>query len=377
MPRIRIELSLGQDYKLQCLGERVMGMASAQIERTKEFMRTLSEGSGVSGYEAMLTPLVEQKFATLADAVHTDRFGNFYAAKEGSSGKYTVMLAAHMDEVGLVVTKIDERGFVRFTDIAGVDQRTLLAQEVVIHGVRDVPGVIGSMPPHLIRATETGKALKMEEMGIDVGLPVDKIREVVQVGDTITLKRQVRELLNQVLAGKSFDDRAGVAVMAVCFEELAKLKFWPKVVAVATTQEEVGLRGAATSAFTLNPALGIAIDVTHASSPDTKVAIELGKGPAIALGANIHPAIYRQLVDTAQATRLPFQVEPTPGRSGTDAWAMQVSQAGVPTGLLSIPLRYMHTSVETLDLQDVVFSGKLLAYFIASLPEDVEEFLCF
>lgn len=354
-----------------------MNVASTQVERTRDFIRALSEGSGVSGYESMLVPLVEQRFVELADEVITDKFGNFYATKHGSRENSTIMLAAHMDEVGLVVTKIDERGFVRFTDIAGIDQRTLLAQEVVIHGLRDLPGVIGSMPPHLVRATEAGKALKMEDMGIDVGLPAAKIRDIVQVGDTVTLKRQVRELQNQVLAGKSFDDRAGVAVMAVCLEELAKLKFGPKVVAVATTQEEVGLRGAKTSAFTVNPDLGIAIDVTHAATPDTKVSIELGKGPAIALGANVHPAIYRHLVDSAQAARLPFQREPIPGVSGTDAWAMQVSQAGIPTGLVSIPVRYMHTSVETMDLQDVILSGKLLAFFIAGLPEDLEEFLCF
>ncbi|KLU58949.1 putative aminopeptidase YsdC [Peptococcaceae bacterium CEB3] len=352
-------------------------MADAQMERTENFLRLLSEGSGVSGYESGLTAFLENEFAAWSDRVYTDKFGNLYAGKDGKGGKYTVMLAAHMDEVGLVVTQVDERGFIRFTDVAGIDARTLLGQEVVIHGSREVAGVIGSMPPHLLRATEVDQALKMENLGVDVALPAEAARALIQVGDIITIKRRVRKLLNQVLAGKSFDDRAGVAVMAVCLEELSERRFYPNVVAVATTQEEVGLRGAVTAAFSLHPDLGIAIDVTHAAGPDSPATLELGKGPAIALGANVHPAIYRQLVQSARSARLPYQVEPIPGTSGTDAWAMQVSREGIPTGLLSVPLRYMHTSVETLDLQDVVLTGKLLAEFIAGLPEEGEELLCF
>lgn len=352
-------------------------MANASSERAKDLLKALSEGSGVSGYESMLEPLVSATFRTLADEVSVDGFGNVYALKKGSQGTYKVMLAAHMDEVGLVITDIDARGFLRFTDIAGVDQRTLMSQEVIIHGRREVPGVIGSMPPHLLKASEAGRALHMDQLGIDVGMKGEEIREVIQIGDIATFKRHTYELLNQTFAGKSFDDRAGVVVMAVCLEELAKRRFRHDVICVATTQEEVGLRGAATSAFALHPDIGIAIDVTHASSPDTNVSIELGKGSAIALGANIHPAIYKHFLESAQAAHLPYQLDPIPGRSGTDAWAMQVSQAGIPTGLISIPLRYMHTSVETLDLMDVVHSGKLLAEFIANLPENLEEFLCF
>lgn len=354
-----------------------MSVADALVDRAKKFLVALSEGSGVSGHEAMLEPLVSNAFRSLGAEVSVDRFGNIYARKRGSVGRHQVMLAAHMDEVGLIVTDIDDRGFLRFTDIAGVDQRTLLSQEVVIHGRREIPGIIGTMPPHLIKASEAKLALRLDELGIDVGMNAEEIREVIQIGDIITLRRSTRQLLNHVIAGKAFDDRAGVVVMAVCLEELEKRRFLHDVVCVATTQEEVGLRGAVTSAFTLNPDLGIAIDVTHAASPDAKVSIELGNGSAIALGANIHPAIHKQLVLSAQSARLPYQLEAIPGHSGTDAWAMQVSQAGIPTGLISIPLRYMHTSVETLDMMDVVHAGKLLAEFIAGLPENLEELLCF
>lgn len=355
----------------------MIGVGKTPIERAKELLGALSEGNGVSGYEGLLHPLVSETFRTLADEVSVDPFGNLYALKKGSLGRHTVMLAAHLDEIGLVVTDIDGRGFLRFTDIAGVDPRILLSQEVIIHGKYPVTGIIGSMPPHLLKSRDKGRALSMDELGIDVGMTEEEIREVLQIGDIVTFKSHTCELLNHVITGKSFDDRAGVVVMVLCLEELAKRRQIHDVICVATSQEEVGLRGATTSTFSLNPDVGIAIDVTHASSPDTKVSLELGKGSAIGLGANIHPAIYRHFVASAQAARIPYQIEPLPGHSGTDAWAMQVSRAGIPTGLLSIPLRYMHTPVETLDLADLVHSGQLLAEFITSLPQELEEFLCF
>ncbi len=355
-------------------------MINAQMKSAREFLSLLSTGSGVSGYETSIASIVRERFTMLSDEVRSDTFGNVYALKKGNSKSYKkIMLAAHMDEIGLIVKKIDPRGFLRFTSIGGVDQRTLLSQEVLVHGRQVVPGIIGSLPPHLLLSLESDQAVKMEDMVIDVGLSPAKLKDLIQVGDIITVKREMVPMLNYILAGKSLDDRAGVVVMMVCLDELSRLQHAHDVIAVATTQEEVGLRGALTSAYTLDPDLAVAIDVTHASTPDTKgqVTIELGKGPAVALGPNIHPAIYRHFSEAAQDHRLPIQIEPVPGHSGTDAWAIQVTQAGVPTGLISIPLRYMHTSVETLDMQDVLNSGKLLAHFIASLPNDLEGFLCY
>ncbi len=353
-------------------------MSNSQLQRTKEFIRKVSEGYGVSGYEFSLAPLVIEKFRELSDEVRTDRFGNVYSLKKGTSRRFKVMLAAHMDEIGLMVKEIDRSGFLRFTTIGGVDPRTLVGQEVIIHGQEDILGIIGAIPPH-IQTGSSEEAFKLDDLGIDVGIPLAKASNLIQIGDTITLSRQGYDLLNNLFAGKSLDDRAGVAVMAVCLEELRSLYHLHDVIAVTTAQEEVGIRGALTSAYTINPDLAVAIDVTHGSTPDTKgvVNIDLGKGPALALGPNIHPAIYKGLTEAAREHRLPYQPEPVPGASGTDAWAIQVTQAGVPTGLVSIPLRYMHTSVETLDLHDVVNSGKLLAYFIASLPEDLEGYLCY
>jgi endoglucanase len=354
-------------------------VVNAQIQSAKEFLGLLSEGTGVSGDESSIASLVIEDLRTLTDEIHSDTFGNVYALKKGDKRLARIMLAAHMDEIGLIIKKIDNRGFLQFTSIGGVDQRTLLSQEVIVHGRRKISGIIGSIPPHLIQNVDANKAVKMENMAIDVGLSPEMVHKVIQVGDFVTIKRETCELLNNNFSGKSFDDRAGVVVMKICLEELSHLHHSHDVIAVATTQEEVGIRGALTSAYTLNPDLAIAIDVTHACSPDTKgqVNIELGKGPAVALGPNIHQAIYKHLSETAQLQRLPIQIDPIPGASGTDAWAIQVTQAGIPTGLISIPLRYMHTSVETLNMQDVLNSGKLLAHFIASLPDDLEGLLCY
>lgn len=353
-------------------------MENERVQNVKKFLMKLSEQHGVSGYEHSIAPFIIEEFRSSADAVQTDCFGNIYAHKRGNVGRYKIMLAAHMDEIGLMVKKIDPRGFLRFTTVGGIDQRTLLSQEVIIHGRQPIPGIIGSMPPHLVRE-DGSNAVKIEDMGIDVGLPYSEIQKQVQIGDIITLKRSPIELLGGLIAGKSLDDRAGVVVMKVCLQELRQLHHVHDVIAVTTTQEEVGLRGALTSAYTLNPDLAIAIDVTHAATPDTKgqVNLELGKGPAVALGPNIHPLVYENLTEAAQNARIPVQIEPVAGMTGTDAWAIQVAQAGIPTGLISIPLRYMHTSVETLDLQDVVNSGILLAHFIASLPEDLGGSICY
>jgi len=318
-----------------------------------------------------------EEFKKYGTETSTDRFGNIYFRKKGRQSNYSIMVAAHLDEIGLMVKYIDSRGYLRFTTVGGIDPRTLPAQEVYVHGRETLLGIIGSIPPH-IQHEKSEKAMKIDDLAIDVGLPYDKVIALVQVGDPVTIKRECVSLLNDLVAGKALDDRAGIVVMLQCLLELQKLYHAHDVIFVATSQEEVGIRGAITSAYTINPDIGIAVDVTHAVTPDTKgqVNIELKKGPTIALGPNIHPKIYDHLIKTAKENRIPHQIEPIPGASGTDAWAIQVTRSGIPTGLVSIPLRYMHTSVETVSMQDITNAGSLLAYFIASLPDDLEEFLC-
>ncbi|HHV64177.1 MAG TPA: M42 family metallopeptidase [Peptococcaceae bacterium] len=332
--------------------------------------------AGVSGYEQQVIPYLERIFAPYNLKISTDFMGNCYLEKDGLSGKQTVMLAAHLDEIGLITTHIDSRGFVHFSTVGGIDQRVLLNQEVIIHGKKEIKGIICADNPG---SNANKKAISTEDLMIDIGYPFTKAQELVQPGDIISINRSPIEILNKRIAGKALDDRAGIAVLAVCINELSYLQHSHKVIAVATVQEEVGLRGAVTSSDNLRPEIAVVIDVTHAQTLDTKNQVNtlLGKGPVIALGPNIHPRIYSSLKNAAEENRIPYQIQPIAGPTGTDARAIQLTGCGIPTGLLSIPLRYMHTSVETVSLQDIVDGGKLLARFIASLPDDLEELSCY
>ncbi|MEA3345900.1 MAG: M42 family metallopeptidase [Chloroflexota bacterium] len=336
------------------------------------FLRALSEAAGVSGYENSIRELVIEKFSQFADEVRTDKLGNLIALKrgEGQGPHPRVMLAGHMDEIGLMITAFKE-GFLHFTTVGGIDPRVLLGQEVVVHGRRNLPGIISSRPPHVLPEEEREKPRPTEKLFIDLGLPQEELTQWVQVGDLVTIQRRFTELKNGWAAGKAFDDRAAVTAIALCLAELARMRHEWDVYAVATVQEEVGLRGAITSTYDIMPQVGIAIDVGFGAGPGQPEGktIEMDKGPAIAFGPNIHPKVHEGLVEAAQVLEIPHQIEPIPGRSGTDAWAMQITREGIPTGLLSIPLRYMHTSVETLVIKDIERTGRLLAGFIGRLDE--------
>jgi endoglucanase len=229
--------------------------------------------------------------------------------------------------------------------------------------------VIGSRPPHVLSQEERNKPVPMEDLFIDVGLTEDELPEAVRVGDLITIRRPFTELQNDLVAGKAFDDRASVTAIAVCLDELRAVVHEWDVFAVATVQEEVGLRGATTSTYGVAPDIGIAIDVGFGNQPGVGIdhAIELGKGPALAIGPNYHPALVSELQRIAKDLEIPVQVEVEPRAAGTDASAMQITRDGIPTALLSLPLRNMHTPVETLSVKDVQRTGRLLAHFIASL----------
>jgi len=340
----------------------------------KEFLQRLSEASGVSGYEASVRETVREEYSLYADEIRVDTLGSLIALKRGQvaqgAPRRSIMLAGHMDEIGLLVTKL-EKGFVRFATVGGFDLRVLLGQEVVVHGRRELPGIVGARPPHVLSQEERDKTVPLEKLFIDVGLSEDELGRWVRVGDMITVRRNLVELAGDMLSGKAFDDRAAVACIAHCLFHLSSLKHAWDVYAVATVQEETGLKGALTSAFGIAPDIGVAIDVGHGNMPGVSEAdtVKIGGGPAIGFGPNIHPLMYSRLVETAKAHEIAHQTDPIPGRSGTDAWAIQVTREGIPTALLSIPLRYMHTSVETLSCKDLERIGRLLAFFIAGLDE--------
>lgn len=325
----------------------------------KELIKTLVEAAGPSGYEGAVRELVKAEVAGLADELRVDALGNLIVRKgQQKAGGLRVMLSAHLDEIGLIVTHIDDNGFVRFTSIGGVRPHTLLGGRVRF--LKNVTGVIGGE-----KLENTSAVHALEKMYIDVGAS-SKEDCPVKVGDVLIFDRPLLDL-GQRLVAKSMDNRISVAVL---IEVLKKLKSSPhELYFVFTTQEEVGVRGAATAAYGVDPDLGIAVDVT--ATGDTprglRMAVRLGDGPAIKVkdaGMLSDPRVVRWMADTAQAAQIPYQMEVLEGGS-TDARAIQLTRAGVPVGCVSIPCRYIHSPSEMVDFQDVQHTVSLLVELLS------------
>jgi putative aminopeptidase FrvX len=339
---------------------------------TLELMRALSEATGISGYEDGVSALIREAIVPFADDIRSDALGNVIALQRGGGPepRRSIMLAAHMDEIGLMVSGL-EGAFIRFAPVGGVDLRTLVGQEVTVHGCQDLPGIVASRPPHVLSAEERSQAVPLERLFIDTGLTAEHLRQQVRVGDLITMRRAFTALNGGYATGKALDDRAGVVSLVLCLEALRRTAHVWDVYAVATTQEEVGLKGATVGAYGVAPDLGIAVDVGFGRQQglsDSKL-IDMDGGPAVALGPNVHPKMRARLMAAGKSLELKVQTEVVAGASGTDGWAIQVAREGIPTVVLSIPLRYMHTSVETVCLRDIERTGRLLAHFVAGLDE--------
>lgn len=353
--------------------------------KLEQLLVDLTSAPGVSGREQRVTSVLVD-FLKTGDAkswvteVRTDALGNLIMYKAGSApNPPRIMFAAHTDEIGLIVTEVKD-GFLRFAPVGGVDVRVLLAQEVVVHGKRDIPGIIGAKPPHIQDPDESNESVKIEDMLIDTGLPADELKAQVSVGDFVTIRRELTALRNSTFSGKALDDRAGVLALVECLRRLNGFAHEADVYCVATTQEEVGLRGALVSAFGVEPDVGIAVDVTHGSIPGLAEheAFDLGKGPVLAVGPQVHPKVLGQLKASAEEAGVSYRIEPSPYPGGTDTYAIQMVREGVPTALVSIPLKYMHTSVETVSIKDIQDTGRLLAQFVMDLDSKfVEGLKCF
>jgi endoglucanase len=349
---------------------------------TMELLKRLSLAVGVTGYSRQnsVHEVITAELTPYTDRVERDRMGSIVGIKEGEQQaaeidrRRKVMLAAHLDEIGAIVTKID-KGFLRFSQVGGLDDRVLMGQEVIVHGQRDLPGIIGSIPPHLLPPDKPNNTVDMAEMHVDVGLPGRQVERLVQIGDLISFARTPAELLGGLLSAKAMDNRSSVAAMIICLQELKKLRHQWDVYAVATADEEWGsFVGATTQAYAIRPDVAIVIDVTFADVEEIEV--KLDAGPVIALGPSNHPVLRERLVKICRDLELKYQSEMMPSGAGTDAYAIEISREGVPTILLSIPSRYMHSPVETVHPKDVERTGRLMAHFIASLDESfVEELI--
>lgn len=346
------------------------------IEKLKE----LTTYPAVSGYEKNLSQHIVGMFSKHCDTVQVDKFYNVIGYKSGKGdSKKKIMLTAHMDEIGFLVKSIDEKGFLKISNIGGIDPKILLAQEVIIHGQKELFGVIGAKPPHLLKPDETKKAVKLEDLRIDTGMTGDRIRELVSVGDLVTLKSTPLCLQGNKISSKAIDNRSGVIALLEIMKELVNINHSHDLYFVATAQEELELTGVITSAYSLEPDAAIVIDSCHGDMPDCpkEQTFPLGKGPAIGIGPNLHKKMTRKLIDIAKDENISYQIDVEPGDTGTEAWATQVSRVGIPTVLISIPVRYMHTTIETVNTGDIKNTARLAARFIGRIGAELEEILCY
>lgn len=342
----------------------------------KETLKTWISLSGLSGYEKPIRESIAEVWQPLVNELSSSKLGSLHGLRQGNGPQPRpgILLAAHMDAIGMIVSGIKD-GLLRFTDIGGIDTRILPGTIVKIHAKKLLTGVVVQPPDYLLPSSQQGKAVGMEYLFVDTGLPNQEVTELVQVGDLISFAQQPIDLSADALAGHSLDNRASVAALTYCLQELNKMKHAWDVIAVATIQEEVGLVGAFTSPFDIRPQVAVAIDVGFAKGPGANDwrTIELSKGPSLGWGPNIHPYIFKRFEEIADQYDIPHQKDYMPSHSGTDAYAMQVVAEGIPTMLLSVPLRYMHTPVEIVTMKDIERTGRLLAQTIASLEMDFLE----
>jgi tetrahedral aminopeptidase len=339
----------------------------------KAHLKSMVEAHAPSGHEAPIRDIIRAAWQPYINEFQQDGLGSLIGCKAATRQMAVprkIMLAAHMDEIAMMVRDVVD-GFIYVQRVAGMDSRVMLAQPVRVHGRKSLPGVVAATPPHLLKDSERKNYPDFEALVIDVGLPADEVAELVRIGDLVTPDVGMLELSGKRLAAKAMDNRSCVAAVTVALDALQGMQHSWDVYATATVQEETGLLGAATAAYHINPDIAIALDVTFAAQPGISAddALEMGGGPAIALGPNIHPKLYDKIIAIAERYEIKHQIEPIPGASGTDAWAIQVARFGIPTALLGIPLRNMHSPVETLDLRDIERTGWLLAQFIAALDD--------
>lgn len=335
----------------------------------KELLKKLSETYGPSGREEQIGRVIRDEIKDHVDEIYTDQLGNLYAVKKGSGAK--IMLAAHMDEIGMIITFIDEKGFLRFSNVGGLNPHVLLGQRVVFAN-----GTVGTIG---MEKLDDIKKLALDKLFIDIGAKnKEEAKQKVSIGDIATYHREGVVAGNRFI-GKAMDNRAGCAVLIKAIQELGQTD--NEIYAVFTAQEEVGLRGSRTSAYRINPDIGLAVDVTLVGdTPEAPTMdVSLGGGPAVKVkDASVicHPRLKETLTETAESLGIPYQLEVLLA-GGTDAGAIHLTKEGIPAGVISVPCRYVHTPGEMVDLDDLNSAVKLLKAFLSS-PMDMQKiFPCY
>jgi endoglucanase len=342
------------------------------------FLKNLTTTPGLSGYEAPIRAQIESAWRPLPDEITVSRLGSLHAIKHGAGAepRKRLLVTAHMDNIGLMVTEVVD-GFLRVTEVGGLDHRVLPGQLVTVHGRRDLPALVVQPPAHLLPPDNQSGPVRLGNLLVDTGLQADEVSKLVRLGDLISFAQPPVEMKNQVLASRYLDNRASLAALTECLNILQGRQLNWDLWAAATTQEEETYAGAYSTAYLSRPDLAVVIDVTFASSPGSPShrSFPMGKGPTLGYGPNIQPVLHKAFKDLADKLEIPYKVEIMPPRSGTEAYAIQVAAQGVPTMALGIPLRYMHTPVEIVSLKDITRTGRLVAEFAAGLDEHSMEAL--
>jgi putative aminopeptidase FrvX len=343
----------------------------------QENLEKLSNACGVTGREEEVRKLMIKLMKPYADDVMVDKLENVIAIKKGKKSAPKVMLAAHMDEIGLMVKTITKEGFLKFAKMGGIDDRILLAQRMIVHSSNGpLSGIIGSKPPHIQKEQERKKVVTYDELFIDIGAESreDAHKIGVKIGDPVSFDAKYARIEGKdVVIGKAFDDRAGCAIMIEALKLVEKTDC--TICAVGTVQEEVGLRGAGTAAFGIDPDIGIALDVTIAGDVpgvnEFDSNVKMGKGPALTVtdaGLITHPKVLRLLLDVAEQNKIPYQLE-TGLLGTTDAARISLTRQGVPSGTVSVATRYIHSPSSMLSLKDAENSAKLTASAIRKIQK--------
>jgi endoglucanase len=347
-------------------------------EASLAFLKNLLQNPSPSGFEQPVQDVVRAWAKPLADEVRTDRHGNVLAVVH-PTGQPRIMLAGHCDQIALMVEHIDDNGFLYVQPIGGWDMQILLGQNLTVWTASGpVNGVVARRAPHLMTGDERNKVPQFTDIWVDIGVKDKKEAEsLVTLGDPVTFALGFRDLRNGLAVSPGMDDKVGLWVVMETLRLLKGRQIEPAVYCVSTVQEEVGLRGATTSAYGIHPHIGIAVDVCHATDTpgNDKKSIgetKLGSGPAVFRGPNINPRVFTRLQETAQAHEITVQIRGVPRATGTDANVMQLSRDGVATGLIGIPNRYMHSPVEVVSLDDLDHAAQLLAEFCAGVTPKMD-----
>lgn len=335
-----------------------------------QVLETLCKAQGVAGNERNASMEALQLLKPYAPNAEMDSFYNVMGVvRLAEEGQPTIVLDAHIDEIGMIVTHVDSKGFLKVANCGGVDRRLVLGQEVIVYGRQMLHGVIAAMPPHLTSKEDGGKVPEIEQIIIDVGMEKDEVKQIVALGDRVSIKSGFHSLLGGRVASKALDDRCCVAVILRVLELLKEQQLFCGLSVLFSAQEETGERGATIAGYQLNPDIAIALDVSFALTHDANEfkCGRMGKGPMIGIAPTLDSDISRQFVRLAQQHDIPYQTEVMGGTTGTNADALGILRGGVKMGLLSVPLKYMHTPIEMVDIADIESTAKLLATFLSQV----------